>query len=81
MSTIINNPGEPEKRESSAMSGGAGVVIGAILVILVLIVVVMLTLPYIRKQMDSVTNTKPIINVVLPEIPATLPVLEEKTTP
>ena len=63
------------------MSGGAGVVIGAILVILVLVAVVLLTLPYIRKQMDSITNTKPTINVVLPEIPTTFPTPQENTTP
>ena len=79
MTTVINNPGE--NKESSAVSGGVGVVIGAILVILVLFVVVMLTLPYIRKQMDSITNTEPTINVVLPEIPTDFPVPKENTTP
>ena len=81
MSTVINNSGETEKKESSAMSGGAGVIVGAVLVVLVLFVVVMLTLPYIRKQMDSITNTEPTINVVLPEIPTTFSPPGDNTTP
>ncbi|HAO64680.1 TPA: hypothetical protein DCQ44_01730 [Candidatus Taylorbacteria bacterium] len=64
MTTVINNPGE----NGSNSSGGAGVVIGAVLVVLVLAVGIVLSLPYIRSQINKITNkpVNPTINVTLP---------------
>jgi predicted metalloprotease len=72
MTTVINNPGE---NNGGGSSGGAGVIIGAVLVVLVLVVVIVLSLPYIRQQMDGMTNQKipainPTINVQVPTIPS-----------
>ena len=70
MTTVINNPGE--NKESAAVSGGAGVIIGAVVVILILIGVIVFSLPYIRQKIDSVGNIEnPTINVQLP--PITMP--------
>jgi hypothetical protein len=68
MATVINNP--DGNRDNSAMSGGSGVFVGAALVILVLVVVIILSLPYIRQQIDGMTKpTNPTINVTLPNPP------------
>jgi competence protein ComGC len=53
------------------MSGGAGVLIGAVVVIIILIVVIVLSLPYIKGQISAMTHQgtptiNPTINVQLP---------------
>lgn len=63
MSTVKNNPGNS--------SGGAGVVIGAVLVVIILIVVIVLSLPYLKRQINAMTHPgtptiNPTINVQLP---------------
>lgn len=70
MTTIINSP--RENKDSAAASGGAGVIIGAVLVVLILIGIIMLSLPYIREKIDGFSNIEnPTINVELP--PITIP--------
>ena len=72
MTTVINNPNNPkENNGDGGGNGGAGVIIGAVLVVLVLIVVIVLSLPYIRQQIESMTNKPtpaitPTINVQIP---------------
>lgn len=75
MSTTIINPKESSGNGSS---GGAGVVIGAVLVIIVLGVAIVLALPYIRKQVDAMRSPgSPTINVQLPNPP----ILNNTNTP
>lgn len=67
MSTDSNNSGN----NGNGMSGGAGVVIGAALVIIILIVVIVLSLPYLKRQINAMTHPgaptiNPTINVQLP---------------
>jgi len=76
MTTVINNPGE--NKESSAVSSGSGVVIGAVLVVVVLIGSIVLAMPYIRNKVDDIgTIENPTINVQVPASTA----LSATTTP
>ncbi len=76
MTTIINNPRESGRdNNGNAESGGAGVLMGAVVVVLVLAVAIILALPYLRERINNVTQSKtpvinnPTINVQLPSIP------------
>ncbi|MEK7120623.1 MAG: hypothetical protein AAB840_00855 [Patescibacteria group bacterium] len=76
MTTVINNPGEIKSNENNAMSGGSGVVIGAVIVLILLVGGIILALPYLRKQIDGMRSPgNPTINVQLPAptVPDTKP--------
>ena len=69
MTTIINSPREQGENNGNNASGGAGVLIGAVVVVLVLVVGIILALPYLRQRFNSVTSpvvNNPTINVQLP---------------
>lgn len=76
MTTVINNPRENRSDGNSAVSGGSGVVIGAVIVLIVLVGGIILALPYLRKQIEAMRSPgNPTINVQLPapSIPDTTP--------
>ena len=76
MTTIINNPNKSDgDNAGNNSSGGAGILIGAIVVILVLVTAIVLALPYLRERINNVTQSKtpvinnPTVNVQLPNFP------------
>lgn len=71
MTTVINNPNNPNGNSES--SGASGVVIGAVIVVLILIGVIIFALPYIRERVDSMSQpANPTINIELPTPPITV---------
>ncbi len=61
------NTNNSDNNRGGGMGAGSGVVIGAVIVIIILVVTIVLSLPYIRQQIDSMTNPgNPTINVTLP---------------